>query len=157
MPCQPVWQVVRRRTRKKKRHVSEQKKMKLLLLRLCVVLLCVLLMDVVWLYIVNGPRYARMIEAIQKTRPKYARAWAGLTAQALVAIGLTQLCLKEDEWSAQMQMNCFLYGLCAFGIYNGTNLFAFEEYAVSMAAVDTLYGTIMCGAVGFGVANVLKN
>lgn len=131
--------------------------MKLLLLRLFLVTVSILLVDFVWLYVLLGQRYTRMFEAIQKARPRYERKWAGLSAQALVAAGLTLLCLKEDEWSAEMQASCFLYGLCAFGIYNGTNLFAFDDYQPSMAAVDTLYGTLTCGAVGFGVAKVLTS
>jgi len=96
-------------------------------------LIVFLFLDVSWIYL-NNNMYLTNIENIQKSKFKLNIYVALITYFILC---LYFIFLIYNKFSL---LNCVLISFFTYSIYNFTNLTAFENYSVSLAIIDTLWG-----------------
>ena len=117
------------------------------LVRLLVACCTMLVSDLLWLGVVMRNSYGDMAAAVQQ-RPVRIRPVPALLAPLLVSTGLWSITLLDGRsWSAEYQKNAVMFGLSVFGVYNLSNFAVFENWQVSTAFIDTIYGTLLCSAV----------
>lgn len=96
-------------------------------------LIIFLFLDVSWIYL-NNKMYLTNIENIQNCRFKL-NIFAALITYIILCLYF--IFLIYNKFSL---INCALISFFIYSIYNFTNLTAFENYSVSLACIDTLWG-----------------
>ena len=94
------------------------------------------LLDVSWIYL-NSNMYLTNIENIQKSKFKLNIYKALIT---YIIISLYLIFLIYNKFSL---INCVLISFFIYSIYNLTNLSSFENYSVTIAIIDTLWGSFL--------------
>ena len=98
-------------------------------------LIVFLFLDVLWIYL-NSNMYLTNIENIQKSKFKLNIYVALITYLILC---LYFIFLIYNKFSL---LNCVLISFFIYSIYNLTNLTAFENYSITVACIDTLWGPL---------------
>jgi uncharacterized membrane protein len=99
-------------------------------------LIIFLVLDISWIYL-NNKMYLTNVENIQNSKFNlniYAAVFA------YIIISLYFIFLIYNNFSL---INCVLISFFIYSIYNLTNLSAFENYSVTVAIIDTLWGSTM--------------
>jgi uncharacterized membrane protein len=112
-------------------------------------LIVFLFLDVLWIYL-NSNMYLTNIENIQKSKFKLNIYVALITYLILC---LYFIFLIYNKFSL---LNCVLISFFTYSIYNFTNLTAFENYSVSLAIIDTLWGPFVTFITMYIVYNYKK-
>lgn len=103
--------------------------------------LTLVVLDVLWIYVVMGPKYAIMGRAVQGGREITLRSPPAAASYALMVAGLQAFVLSRPY---EMRVaHGALFGAIVYGIYNGTCMSIFEDWDSSVAALDTAWGTIV--------------
>lgn len=111
-----------------------------------VAVVTMLVLDALWLTL-NKKRYANMVQAVQKSALK-ANMYAAITAYVLMVLALVTIVIPNAKRSKAPPVQSALrhgalFGFVAYGIYNATNLAIFKEYNLTVALMDTAWGTFL--------------
>jgi len=103
------------------------------LLKVLVIGLGIAILDIPWLY-GQGPWVQEIIRDIQAGRSMNPRFLAGVPVYLALGYLVTQ------QISAP---RAFLTGLCVYAVYDFTMMFTFDQYPVTFAVVDSLWGGLL--------------
>lgn len=114
----------------------------------------IMVMDFIWLN-VSKNMYQTMVKSVQK-KPFAVNIWAAVLCYAILYIGIVCISIplaksiieknkKFDKIFWALAVGA-LFGLVVYGVFNLTNLSIFEDYSVTVAMIDTLWGCTL-GAV----------
>ena len=99
--------------------------------------------DLLWLGLVAPDFYKREIGALLLEKPRlevavlfYILCAAGITILAV------QPALTADDWTKAVFLGA-VFGLCAYGTYDLTNLATLQRWSLRLAIVDMAWGTIL--------------
>jgi uncharacterized membrane protein len=112
----------------------------------------ILLLDGLWIYS-NFKMYSDAVKAVQKSemviRP-YAVVIAYIMvmfASLYVAVQFTRQNVKKGDTIEQKLYKSFIYGgaagLAVYGVYNFTSLSIYKNFTLSLAVIDTTFGTFL--------------
>jgi len=97
-------------------------------------LIIYLFLDILWIYL-NSTMYLTNIENIQNSKFKL-NMYAALLSYVIISLYL--IFLIYNKFSL---INCVLISFFIYSIYNLTNLSTFQNYSVTVAIIDTIWGT----------------
>ena len=105
--------------------------------------LTMLLLDVVWLGLVAKPLYMQGIGHLMTAQPRWAVA---LLFYTLYSVGLMIFCVLPQAalpgpWKAALYGA--LFGLCAYGTYDLTNLITLRGWPVGLSILDMAWGAFI--------------
>ncbi len=102
-----------------------------------------ILIDLIWIKFIAGPKYSKMINDIQgePMKIKYIPA-------IIVYVFMTVLFML---FSSQSNIRNFLLGFLSYGIYDFTNLALLNKFDKTFALLDALWGGVLF-AVTYQVA-----
>jgi len=103
------------------------------LLKILVIGLGIAILDIPWLY-GQGPWVQEIIRDIQAGRSMNPRLLAGVPVYLALGYLVTQ------QISAP---RAFLTGLCVYAVYDFTMMVTFDQYPVTFAVVDSLWGGLL--------------
>lgn len=107
------------------------------------VLVVFTVVDFLWLGLVALDFYKKEIGAIMLEKP---RLQVAAIFYVLYALGITLLAvnpaLAADEWHKAVVLGA-VFGLCAYGTYDLTNLATLERWSFRLAIVDMIWGTFL--------------
>jgi uncharacterized membrane protein len=101
--------------------------------KILVIAIGMAILDAPWL-LFQGAWVQDIIRDIQGGRSMNMRIWAGIPVYLALAYIVTQ------QTSAP---RAFLIGMCAYAVYDFTQVFAFDKYPVTFAVVDSLWGGLL--------------
>jgi uncharacterized membrane protein len=101
--------------------------------KILVIAVGMLVLDAPWLWF-QGAWVQEFIRDIQGGRSMNVRLWAGIPVYLALAYMVTQ------QTSAP---RAFLIGMCTYAVYDFTQVFAFDQYPLTFAIVDTLWGGLL--------------
>lgn len=110
--------------------------------------LMLMVLDMLWFSVSVPMFYKPMFERIQHKKWN-VRAWSTTSVWVLIGLFITThivSCSHQDKTRPNYHM--FLYGFIIYGVYNMTNHAVFEDYSLKVAAVDTIWGSLIVGVVG---------
>lgn len=116
-----------------------------------------IVLDLVWIRIVMGPRYVEMGRRIQGgTRDIVMRPVPGVLAYAFMILGLREFVIHSvhedgEERSVQLgdvMRRGMVFGMVVYGVYNGTGMAVFDEWDVTTALLDVTWGSLLYGVSG---------
>jgi uncharacterized membrane protein len=99
-------------------------------------LIIYLLLDVSWIYL-NNKMYVTNVEKIQNSKFKL-NMYAAIVAYIVISLYL--IFLIYNKFSL---INCVLISFFIYSIYNLTNLSSFQNYSISVAIIDTIWGSFV--------------
>jgi uncharacterized membrane protein len=127
-------------------------------LKYIVVAIIILVLDGIWIYN-NLSMYSESVKNVQKSRlvPNQFAAMIAyafvLFASLYIAIPFTKQQLKKGDTIEQKLIKSLMYGgavgFAAYGIYNFTSLALYKDYELSVALIDTTWGTLLNTVVVF--------
>lgn len=119
-----------------------------------IVIVSVAILDGIWISL-NFPMYNRMFSAVQGA-PMRVNMLGAVGAYIFIFLSFMYLVLPrlQNNWDCLREGG--LFGLCAYGIYNFTNLALFKDYSITVALLDTLWGGALYTIVSLIVLNVAK-
>lgn len=100
--------------------------------------LTLIVLDVVWIYTVMGPKYAIMGRAVQGGRDVTLRLLPAVASYALMVVGLQVFVLSRPK--RQRGVHGALFGVIVYGLYNGTCMSIFADWSPTVAALDIVWG-----------------
>jgi uncharacterized membrane protein len=103
------------------------------LLKILVIGLGIAILDIPWLY-GQGPWVQEIIRDIQAGRSMNPRLLAGVPVYLALGYLVTQ------QISAP---RAFLTGLCVYAVYDFTMMVTFDQYPITFAVVDSLWGGLL--------------
>jgi len=122
-------------------------------------------LDALWIF-VNLGMYSASVKAIQKTELVVNYYYAILAyvfvlfSTLWISIPFTQLHIEDEDNTLSKLVKSFLYGgtvgLAVNGVYNFTCLAIYTNYDLSIAVIDTIWGTILNTVVVFVYVAVLS-
>lgn len=101
-----------------------------------------LIIDLVWLIFYMGGVFGPMVKIIQGSDMKVNMIY-GSVAYLFLAIGITYFGTNNVDPEKPLMssiINGGLFGLVTYGIFDFTNLAIFENYDLTIAIMDTLWG-----------------
>lgn len=85
--------------------------------------------------------------------PMTLKVGGGLVAWILIALGINYFAvIKDNVWTSLFRGA--LFGFIVYGVYNATNYATFKDYSLSIATIDTLWGTFAAAFVSAVIANI---
>jgi uncharacterized membrane protein len=115
---------------------------------------CVL--DFVWLGFVAKSFYAAQVGPLLLDRPNLVPA---AILYALASAGLVVFAIAPAASLGRAAAAGAFLGLVVYGVYDLTNLAILKGWTVPVAAVDILWGVVVCGAsasAGYGAARLAE-
>ena len=94
-----------------------------------------ILIDLIWLKLIAGPKYSKMIYNIQGEPMKIKTAPA-----MLVYVFMTVLLML---FGSKSDTRNFLLGFLTYGVYDFTNLAIFNKFDKVFALLDALWGGVL--------------
>ena len=109
-----------------------------------VILGLILLLDLIWLGIINKKNWEEQVYEIQLEKLEFRKIPAIITylLMAFVIVYLGDLIIDKDI--IQVIKYGIIIGLSMYGVYNGTNYTIFKKYRLSMAISDVIWGCFLC-------------
>lgn len=118
-------------------------------MKLLAVATILFIVDSIWLSLVGGPQFGKMVEIIQG-KPMKLNIFGALFSYILLITGVYWFCVKDREKADfQTFLNGALFGLIVYGVFDATNLAIFKDYSWSVGLTDTLWGTFLCGLTSY--------
>ena len=101
-----------------------------------------LIIDLVWLMLFMGKRFEKMVFKIQGENMTLS-PFAAIIAYILLGIGLVHFGIDLVDQNNPIKssiLNGGLFGLLCYGIFDFTNMTIFNNYELSTAIIDTIWG-----------------
>lgn len=122
------------------------------MIKYIIIIILLFVLDIIWLSL-NAKYYSKMIKSIQNKEIKINIIYALFTYLLMIAsiifinIPFIESKIKKTDSKTEIIKKSLLYsgllGLFIYGIYNGTNLATLENYDITVALKDTLWGVII--------------
>lgn len=93
-----------------------------------------LVLDGIWIYLVAGNAFSKVVENIQGGMMK-VRPLGAVVAYSAMILLFYKFVTKQTSG-----LDAFLLGFLAYAIFDGTNYALFEKYDMQTAIVDALWG-----------------
>jgi len=110
--------------------------------------------DVVWLFGMKGV-YDKWLSGFERV----LNLPAAFLVYIFIPFGLSYLVVSKyfgQIPSTQIILEAFVYGVCAYAVYDLTNLATLKNWSLTMTVVDIIWGGILCSLVTF-LALILSN
>lgn len=109
-------------------------------------ILVFLTLDLAWIYLVAYPEWSVMIQTIQDSVmiPQYAYA---IATYVVLIYGLYVFAVQRVDKTNLIRDSVFyggLYGLATYGTLHGTMLSLMTPWRLRVAALDLVWGTLLC-------------
>lgn len=104
-----------------------------------------LIADLIWIS-ANKSKYGQLVSAVQH-KPMKVKTQAAIIAYAAMVLGLIFFVIpaaKADPSSNKVfkaLRHGALFGFVVYAIYNATNYAIFQDYSLTTALLDTIWGT----------------
>lgn len=121
-----------------------------LLKKFFVILILFLVIDMVWLKLVAGPKYVKSIREIQGEEMK-GNMYMGLIVYLVMTV-LLLLCLNKQFSTKEL----FLVGFCSYAIYDFTNAAIFTKWDKLFGLFDSIWGGLLFAVVGMITTKLIK-
>jgi hypothetical protein len=125
---------------------------------LIVVLLIVI--DFIWIGIINSQNYKKVIKAVQKSDLK-ARMLPGLVvyiALAFIILHWVVPTVKVSRNQKTLFMNAFtngfLLGALVYAVFDFTNMAIFSNWTLTISIIDSLWGGVLTGLITYIIVKV---
>jgi uncharacterized membrane protein len=125
---------------------------------LIVVLLIVI--DFIWIGIINSQNYKKVIKAVQKSDLK-ARMLPGLVvyiALAFIILYWVVPTVKVSRNQKTLFMNAFtngfLLGALVYAVFDFTNMAIFSNWTLTISIIDSLWGGVLTGLITYIIVKV---
>lgn len=106
-------------------------------------------LDAIWLFTMTPLFYRKRFELIQNSAMNVRMPFA-LMAYVLLLLTLFNICIPlSDGYKKNKWIPFTLVGLAIYGVYNMTNAAVFSKYPLDMCIVDTLWGGVCFGIMGY--------
>jgi uncharacterized membrane protein len=110
------------------------------------VLAVFLVIDLPMILYINKDMYLDTLKKINKKKnPKGLRVYiSAFITYMLLAFGVYYFSVKQNS-----SFNGVILGLVIYGVYNYTNYATIRKYPLEQTLIDTAWGTVLCGIVGY--------
>ena len=115
------------------------------------VIYCLIYMslDAIWLFTMTPLFYRKRFELIQNSEMKVRMPFA-IMAYVLLLLTLFYICIPLSEGYKKNRLIPFAFvGVSIYGVYNLTNAAVFSKYPLDLCIVDTLWGGVCFGFMGY--------
>jgi uncharacterized membrane protein len=113
--------------------------------------------DLLWLAVVARSFYRDGLGSLLSDRPNLV---AAVAFYALYVVGLVVFAaargVSAGDWRLAFAYGA-LFGLCAYGTYDLTNLATLAGFPLRLALVDMAWGTVLSGTAAAVAAAILRN
>jgi uncharacterized membrane protein len=116
--------------------------------------LVLLPIDVVWLFGMKGV-YDKWLSGFERV----LNLPAAFLVYIFIPLGLSYLVISKyfgQTPNLQILSEAFIYGICAYAVYDLTNLATLKGWSITMTIVDIIWGGILCTLTAF-IALYLSN
>lgn len=113
---------------------------------LIVLLVVFFIIDIVWLMLVLGSMFSKMVNKIQG-KPMLLNPFAGMISYIMLAVGTYYFGLRnidKDQPLLSSIKTAGVFGLLSYGIFDFTNMAIFSDYELLTGIIDTIWGGIVC-------------
>jgi uncharacterized membrane protein len=104
-------------------------------MKILLISLLLILVDSLYLYFLGGPLFKKMIKNIQNEEMNIKFSAASFTYILLVYL-LYNFIISQNK----KPLEAFILGFCIYGVFDFTNLTIFNNYRLSIALIDMLWG-----------------
>lgn len=112
------------------------------------ILFLLLILDLIW-FSFSLDSYKKQVLDVQKGEMIINKT-AAFIAYILITLGLLFVInIKEYNEKKDLIINCGLFGLFTYGIYNFTSMAIYKDYPIKVAIMDTVWGGLLSAIVGF--------
>jgi uncharacterized membrane protein len=125
---------------------------------LIVVLLIVI--DFIWIGIINSQNYKKVIKAVQKSDLK-VRMLPGLVVYIALAFIILYWVVPSVKVSTNQQSlfmnaftNGFLLGALVYAVFDFTNMAIFNDWTLTISIIDSLWGGVLSGLITYIIVKV---
>lgn len=105
--------------------------------------------DLAWLTI-QRDKYAKMVVGVQRGGPFSVNIWGAITAYAVMFLSLYLIIhpavSRDSRTSDKLVLSlkhAAVFGFVVYALFNSTNFAIFANYPVSVAIMDTIWGTLV--------------
>ncbi len=120
------------------------------ILKFISIIFLLIVIDFVWIGIINAESYKKAIKAVQKTELKI-RLFPGLLvyiALALIIIFWILPSIKSKSFVDSFK-NGFMLGALVYAVFDFTNMAIFSDWTYTISIIDTLWGGILTGLITY--------
>ncbi len=121
--------------------------------KILLTILLLIVIDFVWIGIINQKLYKTAIEAVQKTKFS-VRYFPGLIVYIAIALIINYwiipfVKLNKDKKNMFYHpfVNGFLLGSLTYAIFDFTNMAIFSDWTYSVSILDSLWGGLLTGII----------
>ncbi len=121
--------------------------------KILITILLLIIIDFVWIGILNQKTYKLAIEAVQKTKFE-VRYFPGLIVYIAIAliinlwiIPFVKLNKDKKNMFYHPFINGFLLGALTYAIFDFTNMAIFKDWSYSVSVLDSLWGGVLTGTI----------
>ncbi len=121
--------------------------------KILITILLLVVIDFIWIGIINQKTYKLAIEAVQKTKFEM-RYFPGLIVYIAIALIINLWIIpfvKSNKDKKNMFyhpfVNGFLLGFLTYAIFDCTNMAIFSEWSYYVSLLDSLWGGLLTGTI----------
>jgi uncharacterized membrane protein len=97
-----------------------------------------LVLDILWLKVFMGPKYAQLIPKIQGSQIQL-NAYSAMGAYVLMLVTLVNIVIKYKL----SYLDTFILGFCLYGVYDLTCGAIFKNWDFQLALIDMVWGGLV--------------
>lgn len=118
------------------------------LIKFIIIFITIIILDILW-FSISINMYKNQIKIIQNEE-MILNIYAGFIAYILLAFSVLFIAnMKNYESKKDLIINCGIFGLLAYGIFNFTNMAIFKNYNIKTALADTTWGCLVLSLAGY--------
>lgn len=117
-----------------------------------------LILDLLWITIVMGPRYRDMIAHVQGDAPMHVRVWPAVVAYVLMCVGMLVFVLPRVRDATRRRgksaaLSAILFGggfgVVLYGVYDATAAAVMKDWSIPLALIDVAWGGAVFTAAAY--------
>lgn len=109
------------------------------------VTICIILLDLIWLGLIQKNNWNDQVYAIQGSKLIF-RMLPAIITYAVMVIVILSLAVSRTKKQTLLRDSLvygFFVGFAMYGVFNGTNYSIFKDYKITTALTDTLWGVFL--------------
>ena len=103
-----------------------------------------LAIDAVYLKFIGGPFYSLAVKKIQGNEINF-RMYSAVIVYIILITGLYYFVIGPNKTAKEGAF----FGLVIYGVFDFTNHAILDNYSLSLAMMDTIWGMVLCGTTTF--------
>ena len=103
-----------------------------------------LAIDAIYLKFIGGPFYSLAVKKIQGSEIKF-RMYSAFIVYIILITGLYYFVIGPNKTYKEGAF----FGLVIYGVFDFTNHAILDNYSLSLAMMDTIWGMVLCGTTTF--------